>query len=240
MRKQLLFLLFSLACYVNQKEEDIHKTLPTESFVFIEQELDTDICPVMTSGVCVKSNTRNAGSGVIVGRNINEEKSYVLTAEHLCEEPESSILTDTFMKQNVKDHRMIVNDSIGDRYRASIIRTDKDIDLCLLEINMIAPEPIPVSDTDPQAHDKIWNIAAPAGIWDPYAVVIFDGYFDGINLHGQSVYSMPTSPGSSGSPIFNKEQELVGIISAASPNWNVGFGANRQDIENFVRVYMPQ
>lgn len=234
-----LSLLTFLGCTIKNTEEERVKSLPTQNFVFIEQEIDIIFCPTYLPNKCSNKTIEVNGSGVFVGRNIEEEKSYILTAEHICKEPEDP-KPEAFLNQSILATRMIVNDSYGDKYKARVVRTDAETDLCLLEIDMIAPEPVLVAQEDPFQHDKIWNIAAPTAIWDPTSVIIFDGYFDGINKNNQSVYSMPTAPGSSGSPIFNRDNELVGIVSMYAVNWNVGFGAPRQDIANFVRVYMPE
>lgn len=243
MKFLLLLFLFLFGCHGSKNyigEEHIHGSLPIQSFVFIEQELDIKLCAMGTTG-CFDVVSRNTGSGVFVGKSYEEFSSYILTVEHICSEPSLPLENDNMpgVTQHLLDHRLIINDFEGNKHKAKIIRTDKKNDLCLLEINNLALDIVQIAEADPLQHERIWNIAAPAAIWSPKSVVIFDGYFDGIGTENQSVYSMPTSPGSSGSPILNRKKELVGIISSSSVNWNVGFGANRQDIANFIRVYMP-
>ena len=45
-------------------------------------------------------------------------------------------------------------------------------------------------------------------------VLTFDGYFSGYSPEGYAIYSIPTKPGSSGSPLTNSNNELVGTIFA--------------------------
>ena len=45
-------------------------------------------------------------------------------------------------------------------------------------------------------------------------MLIFKGQFSGYHDRGYSVYTIPTKPGSSGSPIINKDNKLIGVIFA--------------------------
>ena len=60
-------------------------------------------------------------------------------------------------------------------------------------------------------------MAAPHGLFWTGTVLIFKGQFSGYHRRGYSVYTIPTKPGSSGSPIINKDNKLVGVIFAGYP-----------------------
>ena len=57
-------------------------------------------------------------------------------------------------------------------------------------------------------------MAAPHGLFWSGTVLIFKGIFSGYHNRGYSVYTIPTKPGSSGSPIINSKNKLVGVIFA--------------------------
>jgi V8-like Glu-specific endopeptidase len=57
-------------------------------------------------------------------------------------------------------------------------------------------------------------MAAPHGLFWSGTVLIFKGVFSGYHTRGYSIYTIPTKPGSSGSPIINDKNELIGVIFA--------------------------
>ena len=57
-------------------------------------------------------------------------------------------------------------------------------------------------------------MAAPHGLFWAGTVLIFRGAFSGYHNRAILVYTIPTKPGSSGSPLLIQENELVGVIFA--------------------------
>ncbi len=66
--------------------------------------------------------------------------------------------------------------------------------------------------------------------------LIFKGQFSGYHNKGYSIYTIPTKPGSSGSPIINKDNKLVGVIFAGYPMIeNVGLSSPLVAIKVFLK-----
>jgi V8-like Glu-specific endopeptidase len=79
-------------------------------------------------------------------------------------------------------------------------------------------------------------MAAPHGLFWPGTVLIFKGQFSGYHNKGYSIYTIPTKPGSSGSPIINKDNKLVGVIFAGYPMIeNVGLSSPLVAIKVFLK-----
>ena len=67
-------------------------------------------------------------------------------------------------------------------------------------------------------------------------VLTFDGYFTGYSPEGYAMYSMPTKPGSSGSPIMNINNEIIGNIFAGYRSMeNIGVASPLLAIKVFLR-----
>jgi S1-C subfamily serine protease len=84
-------------------------------------------------------------------------------------------------------------------------------------------------------------MAAPHGIVFPRMVLTFDGYFAGYSPEGYAMYSMPTKPGSSGSPIMNINNELIGNIFAGYRSMeNIGVASPLMAIKVFLKNSIAQ
>ena len=62
-----------------------------------------------------------------------------------------------------------------------------------------------------------------------------DGYYSGRSPSGMYHYTIPARPGSSGSPILNREGKIVGVIQRAVMNFeNLGISTSTQAIREIL------
>ncbi len=173
--------------------------------------------PVTKKERCQKAVMQYVSSGAYVFHSeVSQGTSYVLTAGHSCESkfPKTQII-EGFRVEN-KGSKFKTVDLNGFRHEAKVIMINKRFDLCLLQVSNVITNPpvLKVADKEPQRGETVTNMAAPHGLFWSGTVLIFKGQFSGYHSSGYSVYTIPTKPGSSGSPIINKDNKLVGVIFA--------------------------
>mgnify|MGYP003652585163 FL=1 len=153
-------------------------------------------------------------------------KTYVLTADHFCQNFEE-------MSLNLGSI-LTIYDFQGNQWDAKIVMQDSSKDLCLIETNMSISREISVADRMPNIGDTVHTIAAPLGIGGNNAVPHFNGLFSGCDDF-TCYFALPAAPGSSGSLILNDNGEIVGMTQMATHNMqNIGMGVGAYSIRRFL------
>jgi len=164
------------------------------------------------------------GSGIVM--KVLNNKTYILTAKHVCtkekkikltkklSEKEPDILIEWDVEQTVTSSVM-GQDGIPRKSKALIIHEKKDV--CI----MVSPGdwgvPVPIAKHGPEIGEKVFNIAAPLGIFEPgKTTLVFSGHASGIDSDGDAYFTIPARPGSSGSAVLNIRGEIVAVIFAAN------------------------
>ena len=195
--------------------------LPRQSFALIKNSLDLKACPSFMTGdkpLCQTATLSSSSSGMFVGRSkVDKTVGYVLTAGHSCDaEGFKKKYDKPGVEITIEAQRMNIITYHGQSYPATIVKMTKQYDMCLLQVHGIAnhPESVAVAKEPPTQTEKVYNIAAPLGLFNAKMVFMFTGYFAGYNQKGYALYTLPTKPGSSGSSILNEDGEIVGMIFA--------------------------
>jgi len=201
----LLIVITFLSC---NNRNNVKNILPRSSFLKIEKEVRVKMCHPQKKDYCIKKSLGATASGVIV--KTTDHGAYALTAGHVCLDKEAK----KFLKKY--EHKMIfrVLDINKKEFPVKIIAIDKVNDLCMLQVYGIKKPAALIASTKPEPGDRIYNLAAPTGIFDKNMVPTFEGFYNG-DSGNRSIYSMPAKGGSSGSPILNHKGEIIGMVSAA-------------------------
>ena len=181
-----------------------------DTFVKIKQNVAITVCNPADPKECLTKTSRSTGSGAVVMRT--DEGSYVLTAGHVCSFEKELQLASEFAGSKILVQMRSVNFSLGE-YVSDIVSMDHTIDTCLLfarnlyttKVAKIAPYSRSLEEGE-----RGYNVAAPVGIFYKDVVPLLEGFFMG-NRDTRAYYSVPAMGGSSGSPIFNKHNEIVGM-----------------------------
>jgi len=201
----------------NKNQEEI---FPRQSFVQVRQFVKLEGCgldPVTKEEKCQTAEMRYVSSGSYVFHSeIEEGNSYILTAGHSCQNKLPTVQNIGGFKVRNKGSRFKVIDLNGFQHDGVVIDINTRFDLCLMRVTDVHKNPptLKVAASEPPRGEIVINMAAPHGLFWTGTVLIFRGAFSGYHNLGYSIYTIPTKPGSSGSPIINSKNELIGVIFA--------------------------
>jgi len=194
----------SLSC---SPRNSVKRILPRESFLKIQKYLDVVLCHPEKKDLCITKRFGATASGVVV--DSNGENAYALTAAHVC--VDSGALK--MLKNNKYTMEFLVVNIHKRYFPIEIVAVDLENDLCILYVKGLYSPAVRIAADEPEPGDRVYNTAAPLGIFNKDMIPIFDGFFDG-NSGNRAIYSLPAKGGSSGSPIVNHRGGLIGMVSA--------------------------
>jgi S1-C subfamily serine protease len=216
--------------------------LPRQSFVQVRQFVKLEGCGIdqeTKKERCQTAEMSYVSSGAYVFHSqVEEGKSYILTAGHSCQNKLPPRQNVAGFKIVNKGSRFKVVNLDGSQHDAQVININSRFDLCLMVVSDVHTHPpiLRVAKSEPRKGESVINLAAPHGLFWAGTVLIFEGIFSGYHNKGYSVYTIPTKPGSSGSPIINKEKKLVGVIFAGYRTIeNVGLSSPLVAIKVFLK-----
>lgn len=161
----------------------------------IHQQLN-DVRSDIKSKIAPGVEFKGGGSGFLI-----DSKGYLITNAHI-----------------LKDgNNIIVYNSKGDQFKASIVKIDFEKDIAILKINDkdfkgASSIPYGIKKTSTDIAEPVFTLGYPRN-----EIVYGEGYlsaktgFKGDTLNFQ--IGIAANPGNSGGPVFNKNGEVIGILS---------------------------
>ena len=203
-----LIMITLLSC--GHQQNDVKNILPRDSFLKIQKYLDVTMCHPEKKDLCITKRFGATASGAVV--KVTGSGAYVLTAAHVCVDEKAKRY---LSKVQHKMFFYVINIE-STHFPVEIIATDRPNDLCILYVKGLRKPALRIAVDKPVPGDRIYNLAAPIGIFDKNMIPIFEGFYNGdARAHNRAIYTLPAKGGSSGSPIMNHRGELVGMVSAA-------------------------
>lgn len=176
---------------------------------------------------CPKDQIISTGTGAVV---LHDNKKHVLTAAHIC-------IQEKLAKDSTIQFYFKVIDQNDKVYLVEIVNYDMKSDICLLSSKEhLEPAFIPLSLKKLEYGEKVYNLAAPAGVIEKDMVPVYEGRYFG-ESDGNAFFSLAAIGGSSGSPIINIRGELVGMVHSVHYRFHhITLGATYQRLWNFLNV----
>ncbi len=208
----LLLSILNSCAFSNMQSIDPTETLLREarkSFVKIEVSVWSNECyEVEGTKECLKEKIAGAwGSGAVV---YHKGEKHILTVAHICENEQMNMMALLTQKKLQYDFMVTVEGNDWDSHNTIPIKIDHENDICLMTVKDIDAPFLRISTKKPLYGERIYTVASPGGLAKNGMVPAFEGRFLGIN-NDRAFYSVPAMGGSSGSPLINKNGEIVGV-----------------------------
>jgi len=189
---------------------------------------------------------KGKGSGVIVGHKQN--RTFIMTAAHVCSDMgqvPSTIMIEEENKDKKNEFTMAIEvevesvlktiDYFGNVHLAVIHAIDASSDLCILSTEGVWGLAVHIADEMPDKGVQVQNMAAPAGIFFPEMILRFHGYYAGVDGNGHNFFTVPSTGGSSGSPILYNGK-IISILTMAYRDFeHTAIGTSLDDIHSIMQ-----
>jgi len=173
--------------------------------------------------------------------------SYAITAAHFCEDDMEMLLSSVVKGIPINKIKFFAYDIDMKRYDINVINYDRKLDLCLLYVKKLQRRSALISQSPPASGDKVYNLAAPLGMFNSNMIPKLDGYFAGYYYMEPSekdrqfaIYSVPAVGGSSGSPLFNKDGYVIGMIHSVNIRFPfLTYSPTHKQLKQYIHENVP-
>jgi len=214
----LLFMSFMAGCAALQER----KAFKVKSYVKVFSVVVGTKCindaKNKNESICIETEFASSGSGSIVHQT--KDETIILTAAHVCLYSIPKEIEKEFDKIERKYKIQTSDKRVLQVFLKNISPNFKDnqgVDLCLLNSPKLDLPKLHLASEAPRLGDRVYNMASPHGSYNPPAPILFSGHYSGENENGhECIITLPSAPGSSGSPVLNSRGELVGLVFAVN------------------------
>ena len=230
----IVLILYSHQLEINRIKPEIGtlEAIPYDAFAQVEIDIEID------SPDGENFEFASTGSGILV--DYADGISTILTADHVCNPPPLDRWFALVGRENIKK-TILLKTFYGKDVEGEIVLNDSNYDLCLIRAEVYWSTPVKIAPAPPEIGEKVYNIAAPTGFFYPGMVPILEGRYSGdvgYSHDYDSIHTVYTRRGSSGSAILNYKGEIIGIThSAIEDISNIGISSTWYEVNDFMLTY---
>ena len=204
------------------------------TFLKIEKITEISVCNPRNLKHCITKKYGSTASSFLIKHK--KDKSYVITSAHVCVNDYGRLIYLPKFKAKVQFYGLDLNLK---KYDYKIEKVDFENDLCLVSTKRMKKKPYKIARKNPKLGEHVYNIAAPRDIFGKGMVPLFSGHYSG-QAYDRSIFSVPAFGGSSGSPVLNKNGEVIGVISAVTKNFNnIAMASTLKSIKELIKNGIP-
>tara|TARA_R110000824_G_scaffold57222_4_gene155853 strand:- start:2475 stop:3173 length:699 start_codon:yes stop_codon:yes gene_type:complete len=230
MKKVIIVFLLLLTSCVNSSFHQ-KKVFFQGTFLKIEKKMTITACNPINQKKCITKTFESSASSFLIKNTVS--KSYLLTAAHVCISDFGKL---TFLPNFKAIIQFYGLDSDMERHDYEVVLIDVKNDLCVVSTKRIMGAPYKLAWKYPDLGEKVYNIAAPMGIYEKNIKLLFTGLYSG-SAYDRAVFSLPATGGSSGSPVLDGEGRVIGLISAVTRGFNnIVISPTLKDIQQIVNT----
>lgn len=231
----ITIILYSHQIEINKIKPEVGTldNIPYDAFAQVEIGVDINLPEDKES-----FSFGSVGSGILV--DYSNGVSTLITADHVCNPPPLDKWYAMVGRENIKK-TITLKTFYGQEAEGEIVLNDANYDLCLVRAEVEWSTPVPIASGPPVMAEKVFNIAAPTGFFYPGMVPILEGRYSGdigYNQDYDSIHTVYTKRGSSGSAILNSRGEIIGIThSAIGDITHLGIASTWYEVNDFMLTY---